>query len=832
MNYRNLALLFSFVLIASHLRAHGLPPFNDEASAAIGLEVNTVCVGARGTLSGATASAGVPGGCTGTADDDVWFRFSALKPNPTISLSNLAAAITSTGGGARMQLFSGTPGSLVSIGCGTTTLTASGLATGATYYVRVYSANNTALSGASFDICVTDPAPAPVVDSTTILFDLDTVATQLGFPWEITQGPDDSLWITEARGYRVVRVSKGRTNADRARAPQQVLKIPLASSLVSFGRNVGTWPQGGMEGLVIHPEFMSDPAKRWVYLAYVYSGTCPSSPSSPCYFRSKIVRCRFYFSSDAGNPTSLPKRDTLVILDTLISNLPGSNDHNSGRLAMGPVKEGPDNTYKLYFTIGDMGAGQFNNAGRTNHAQNRDTCEGKILRLNTEPDGDGVPGSAIHDYDRWRQWIPNDNPFLHSVNGLRTPVYSYGHRNAQGLAWGNTAGTWRLYSSEHGDKSDDEINIIEAGRNYGWPRIAGYADNNYTTSDNSTNGYTKNDQLASVTITSETGSLASMPDFQEPAFSFFPWNGARIETINTGNIFTWPTIAPSGLEYYGVGTIPGWQHSLLVPSLKYGLFRLKLNPAGDGILDYSGLTAVDTFPLLHGWRVRDLALSDDGGTIWAVIDSSGSTSGPTGGFGGSNGSTRDGGKVLRLRVKSPIVLAPGLLRFDARLVYGRQADLSWVLAAAARYEKVIVERAGESGFFTLLAELPAARTAFRDETPLYGLNRYRLRLIDAQGQADYSEIRILRYRPPVVLNLSPNPARQVLRLRITLPEAVALRLAVQDISGRIVFTRMLPASGPVVSMQLDPGSWPAGLYWVRLVDEEGRFLASGTFLRQ
>src|SRR5690606_11002229 len=135
-----------------------------------------------------------------------------------------------------------------------------------------------------------------------------------------------------------------------------------------------------------------------------------------------------------------------------------------------------------YYTIGDMGAGQFNNLSRTNYAQVLDTCEGKILRLNTEPDGDASYG-VTHDYNTWRQWIPNDNPVNHSVpafSALKTPVYSYGHRNAQGIAWGNVNGTWRLYSSEHGDKSDDEVNNIVAGGNYGWPRVAGLGDENYS----------------------------------------------------------------------------------------------------------------------------------------------------------------------------------------------------------------------------------------------------------------------------------------------------------------------------------------------------------------
>ena len=224
---------------------------------------------------------------------------------------------------------------------------------------------------------------AQVVDSTTMLFNIDTVAKNLGYPWEITYGPDDSLWITEARGYRVLRMSATRTQANKNLAPQQVLKIPLGSSLVSFDRTVGTWPQGGMQGLAIHPLFES--GKPWVYLSFVYAGTCPSNPGSPCYFRTKIVRCHFYYAGDAGSPN--PLKDTLTIMDTVISNLPGSNDHNSGRLAISPFTEA-DGTYKLYYTIGDMGAGQFNNVSRLNQAQDPDTCEGKVLRLNTEPDLD------------------------------------------------------------------------------------------------------------------------------------------------------------------------------------------------------------------------------------------------------------------------------------------------------------------------------------------------------------------------------------------------------------------------------------------------------------
>lgn len=494
-----------------------------------------------------------------------------------------------------------------------------------------------------------------VIDSTSILFNIDTVAKNLGYPWEITYGPDDSLWITEARGYRVLRMSPSRTNAQKNITPQQILKIPLGSGEINFDRSSNRWPQGGMQGLAIHPDFMSDPNKRWVYLSYVYKKlTCPNT-NTPCYFRSKIVRCRFYFAADAGNPTSVPKRDTLVIMDTVISNLPGSNDHNSGRLTIGPTTEGPDNTYKLYYTIGDMGAGQFNNASRTNYAQSRDTCEGKILRLNTEPDGDASYG-VTHEYNTWREWIPNNNPFNHSVaafSALKTPVYSYGHRNAQGLVWGNVNGTWRLYSSEHGDKSDDEVNNIISGGNYGWPKVAGMGnDDNYSSLD----AFANNDYLASGLINYSENTWATANNMQRPLFATFNWPASAIPADGS-NIFTWGTIAPSSIDFYQ-GNIPGWKYSLLVTSLKYGMYRLKLNAAGNFVDSSSSSNTVDTFPLLHGWRVRDIALDPvaNSGTFWVVIDSTGSTSGPTGGFNGANNPTQDGGKVLKLSYKTLITL--------------------------------------------------------------------------------------------------------------------------------------------------------------------------------
>jgi len=110
---------------------------------------------------------------------------------------------------------------------------------------------------------------------------------------------------------------------------------------------------------------------------------------------------------------------------------PAASIHNGGRIAFGP--DG-----KLYATLGDVAEASL--------AQDRDALAGKILRLN--PDGS----------------IPDDNPFPGS------PVYSYGHRNPQGLAWDDEG---NLYAPEHGQSAHDELNLIEAGNNYGWPELQG-----------------------------------------------------------------------------------------------------------------------------------------------------------------------------------------------------------------------------------------------------------------------------------------------------------------------------------------------------------------------
>ena len=815
-------------------------PSNDDCTGAIPLISSTANQGAKGWLQGASTSATTPV-CAGTVKYDVWYSFVAASTNPTITLSSLGSNISAN---ASLQILSGTcGGSLTSKGCGGTSLTASGLTIGSPYFIRVYSttaSGSTFTSNASFVITVTDPGSPSLIDSTSALFNNDIVCTKLGYPWEILYGPDDSLWITEARGYRVLRISSTRTAAAANVAPQQILQIPLGAGEINFGRDqeaIGRWPQGGMQGLAIHPEFMTNVNKRWVYLSYVFKVVnCPNA-NVTCEYRTKIVRCRFYFSTDVGNPSlRLPKADTLTIMDTVISNISGSNDHNSGRLVVGPTLEGPDNTYKLYYTIGDQGAGQFNNANRTNNAQNTDTAEGKILRLNTEPDADGVPGSPVHEYDRWRQWIPNDNPFNHSVfTSVKTPVFSYGHRNAQGLVWGNVNGTWRLYSSEHGDMSGDEVNVIQSGKNYGWPKVTGMADDNYTTYDDLTNGFTTNNILANKTVVDETTFSSHTNNFQRPMFDFFNWNPAQIQTLNTGNIFTWPTIAPSSIDFYK-GNIPGWKYSLLVTSLKYGMFRLKLNATGD-LVDStaSNQNVVDTFPLLHGWRIRDIAINPNpnSGQFWAITDSSGSTSGPTGGFSGGNQSTQDAGKVLRLTYKTAITLPIEFESFSGRLLTNKTIRLDWKAEIDANHHYFDVEKSIDNNTFVSIGTVNGGPPFYLiDPSPHTGNNFYRIKEVSYSKAPLYTKVINIVYDPSAyVITIYPNPMRDRLNIHFEAPHAGSIQIQVNDMQGRVIYKDSRMVNSGSGEFQIDVRKWVSQLYSVQVLSSDNTLLSSQKIMK-
>ena len=263
---------------------------------------------------------------------------------------------------------------------------------------------------------------------------------------------------------------------------------------------VATFPtshtsEGGLLGLALDPEFEEN---NFLYLYQTYLDI-------PTH-QNKVVR----YTVNNNQLT-----DELVLIDKI----PGALWHDGGR-----IKFGPDEM--LYITTGD--------ATNANLSQDTASLAGKILRINS----DGT--------------VPSDNPF-------NSPVFSYGHRNPQGLAW-NENGI--LVSSEHGPSGErgyahDEINVIERGKNYGWPIIVGDS----------------NDIVYTNPI------------------------------LHSGDI-TW---APSGLLYYYSDRIPEWKGKFLVATLRGEHVMVLDLDLENGVVN----SAEKIFQGDYG-RIRNLVQSPDG----------------------------------------------------------------------------------------------------------------------------------------------------------------------------------------------------------------------------
>ena len=256
--------------------------------------------------------------------------------------------------------------------------------------------------------------------------------------------------------------------------------------------------ESGLLGIALHPDFSEKP---YVYVVYNYlDGT----------IRERVVRYTY---------SGIELLDPLVLLD----NIPGGKTHNGSRILVGPDE-------KLYFSFGDVGV--------NSHSQDISSLNGKILRMNLD-------GS-----------IPEDNPFPDSY------IWSYGHRNPQGLVFTPEG---KLYSSEHGPSNDDEVNLIQKGKNYGWPDVEGFCDNG-----------------------------------SEETFC--------IENAVVEPLVAWtPTLAVAGLDYYPFDLIPSLQNKLLLVSLRTGKFiSLELSEDGNAIVKK------DAWINGEFGRLRDLCVAPDG----------------------------------------------------------------------------------------------------------------------------------------------------------------------------------------------------------------------------
>jgi glucose/arabinose dehydrogenase len=253
--------------------------------------------------------------------------------------------------------------------------------------------------------------------------------------------------------------------------------------------------EGGTLGLALHPNFEQNQK------IYIYQTNLELE-----FFKNKV----YSFTVNG---------DELKDKEIVIDEIPGAPWHDGGRIAFGPDE-------KLYITTGD--------AINPGWSQDLSSLAGKILRIN--PDGT----------------IPDDNPFDSS------PIFSYGHRNPQGIAWSNEG---LLVSSEHGPSGEmgyghDEINVIVKGGNYGWPKVVGDS-----------------------------------------------FEGSFVNPIIHSGQSTW---APSGMVFFDSGMIPSLDGKFLVGALR-GQHLMVLDIAKDGSL----ISAEKMFEGDFG-RIRTAQISPDG----------------------------------------------------------------------------------------------------------------------------------------------------------------------------------------------------------------------------
>lgn len=270
----------------------------------------------------------------------------------------------------------------------------------------------------------------------------------------------------------------------------------------------------GMLGMTLHPDFLNTPK---VYIVYNYT--------------SGGIKERL--SSFDWDGTSL------VNEQYLINSIGGGWIHNGSRLVISP-----DN--KIIMTTGDVGT--------SSNAQSMAAMNGKLLRINLD-------GS-----------IPADNPDPDSY------VYSFGHRNGQGLCFGPTG---ILYESEHGQNNSDELNIIQANRNYGWPTVQG-----------------------ACNTTSEQ--------------TFCDENNV-VEPIREWS----PCVAVNGIEYYNHPAIPEWNNSLIMAVLG-GLGGTNASNDRVSVLHLSeyglSITSEDQWFTSLNQRFRDVCVNPYTGALYVALN--------------------------------------------------------------------------------------------------------------------------------------------------------------------------------------------------------------------
>ncbi|MEE2998106.1 MAG: PQQ-dependent sugar dehydrogenase [Pseudomonadota bacterium] len=284
---------------------------------------------------------------------------------------------------------------------------------------------------------------------------------------------------------------------------------------------VGYIGQGGLLDVMIHPDFTKT---RLLFLTYT-----EQSPTGMLYTAMLSGRL-------SNDDTQLDHTRTIFRQAPKV----GSGRHFGSRVLM--AKDG-----NLFLTTGDL--------GNRHLAQDLNGQVGKIIRLTV--DGD----------------VPADNPFVGKTN-MRPEVWSYGHRNIQGADLHPKTG--KLWAIEHGPRGGDELNIVTAGNNHGWPLVS----HGVEYSGNPIGG------------------------------------GKKFRKGITPPVKTWtPVIAPSGMTFYNADLFPAWKGNIMIGGLRAGaIIRL--------ILDDEKIVSEERLLQQLGNRIRDVAVGPDG-AVYALDESEG-----------------------------------------------------------------------------------------------------------------------------------------------------------------------------------------------------------------
>ena len=322
------------------------------------------------------------------------------------------------------------------------------------------------------------------VDILATTYQVTQVVTGLGIPWGMSFQSENEILFTERKGrLGIVNIDSGEVN--------------YLSGLPEIIAN-------GQGGFMDVAKPINNEISDWTYFTYVKPIDAAGNGETT------LARAHISEEGVFDWQNLLVTHSLFGVIFDVTGIAWGSDRHFGSRIAF-------DDTH-LYFSIGDRG-------NRPN-GQNLETHAGSILRLN-------VDGS-----------VPQDNPFV-DVEGARNEIWSYGHRNPQGLVWDAT--NQRLWSIEHGPRGGDELNLIERGGNYGWPIIS----------------YGK-----------EYASFRSVGE------------GTHKEGMEQPKKFYIPSIAPGSLMQYTGEAFPEWQGDLFAGALKLRhINRIELDQEGNAIAE-------------------------------------------------------------------------------------------------------------------------------------------------------------------------------------------------------------------------------------------------------